>query len=102
MFGARTAAVLYGARLGVGPLTILRSWLWWAGTVVLATVSPWWCAVGGVVYAVSALTLMASTASAMGPDGTVAAPFVARVRAMEARALLATTCGMLLLGAALL
>lgn len=101
LFGARGAAVLYGARLGVGPLTILRSWLWWAGTIVLATASPWWSAAGGAVYAMSALALIAATASAMGPDGTVAAPFVARVRAMEARVLLATTGGMVLLGAVL-
>src|SRR5688500_3889958 len=26
----RTAAVLYGARLGAGPATILNTWLWWA------------------------------------------------------------------------
>jgi hypothetical protein len=25
------AGMLYGARLGVGPATILATWLWWAG-----------------------------------------------------------------------
>ena len=40
IFAPETAAVLYGARLGVGPLTILTSWLWWAALVVGATRGP--------------------------------------------------------------
>lgn len=37
LFDARTAAALYGARLGIGPLTHLATWLWWAGTVLAAS-----------------------------------------------------------------
>ena len=36
-----TVAVLYGGRLGVGPLTILNSWLWWAGAIIGASHGPW-------------------------------------------------------------
>lgn len=44
----RVAAVLYGARLGVGPATILNTWLWWAAALVGAAAGPWWStAVGG-------------------------------------------------------
>jgi hypothetical protein len=32
--GAVAAAFRYGLRLGVGPATILTSWLWWAGVIV--------------------------------------------------------------------
>lgn len=30
-------AVVYGLRLGIGPLTLLSSWLWWAALVAGAT-----------------------------------------------------------------
>lgn len=30
LFAPVTVAGLYGARLGVGPLTVLNTWLWWA------------------------------------------------------------------------
>jgi hypothetical protein len=50
IFGARAVAVLYGARLGVGPLTILRTWLWWAALVVGASAGPWWSAATGAAF----------------------------------------------------
>jgi hypothetical protein len=50
LLGVRTAAVLYGARLGVGPLTILPTWLWWAGTAVTVSLGPWWAAAGGAAF----------------------------------------------------
>jgi hypothetical protein len=33
-----TVAVLYGARLGVGPLTMLSTWTWWSVTVASALI----------------------------------------------------------------
>ena len=50
IFPPVTVAVLYGARLGVGPLTILRTWLWWAMFVVGASAGPWWSAGVGAVF----------------------------------------------------
>ncbi len=38
LFDARVVAGLYGARLGVGPLTMLSTWLWWAATLGAALV----------------------------------------------------------------
>ena len=34
LFSVSTAALLYGARLGVGPLTILNTWLWWPAVLL--------------------------------------------------------------------
>ena len=42
IFSAPVVAVLYGARLGVGPLTILRTWLWWGAFVAGSSAGPWW------------------------------------------------------------
>jgi hypothetical protein len=45
-----TAATLYGLRLGVGPLTILNTWRWWAGAVVGASLGPAQAAAAGAVF----------------------------------------------------
>lgn len=37
LFDARTTATLYGARLGVGPLTHLVTWMWWAAMLAAAS-----------------------------------------------------------------
>jgi hypothetical protein len=58
MFGARTVAVLYGARLGVGPLTILTTWLWWAATALAATHGPWVGAASGAAFHVARTVTM--------------------------------------------
>lgn len=41
LFGPGTAALLYGSRLGPGPLTVLNTWLWWAAFAIGATSGPW-------------------------------------------------------------
>lgn len=51
IFEPRTVAVLYGARLGVGPLTILPTWLWWAAMIIGATIDPWVAAATGATFA---------------------------------------------------
>ncbi len=33
--------LLYGARLGVGPLTILSTWLWWSALLAAALIGVW-------------------------------------------------------------
>jgi hypothetical protein len=58
VFSAPTVAVLYGARLGVGPLTILRTWLWWAALVVGATAGPWWSAAVGALFGLARVVVM--------------------------------------------
>lgn len=46
-------AVLYGARLGVGPLTILSTWTWWAALLAAATVGVWTTVVVSVWFALT-------------------------------------------------
>ncbi len=44
------ATVLYGLRLGIGPLTHLRSWLWWVGVMLGATTGAWSSAALGTAF----------------------------------------------------
>lgn len=68
LFGARLAATLYGARLGVGPLTVLRTWTWWAALLVGASLDPWPSAGVGVTFALSrtAATVVTGRGAATG------------------------------------
>src|SRR4029078_11442297 len=50
IFSPRVVAVLYGARLGVGPLTILRTWLWWGCFLAGASAGLGWGAVVGALF----------------------------------------------------
>ncbi|HEX9993390.1 MAG TPA: hypothetical protein VGB14_10720 [Acidimicrobiales bacterium] len=58
IFGPGTVAVLYGARLGVGPLTILTTWLWWAATALAVTHGPWVGAGSGALFHVARTVTM--------------------------------------------
>jgi hypothetical protein len=58
IFSPRVVAVLYGARLGVGPLTILRTWLWWGSFVAAASAGPWWGAAVGACFGVVRVGVM--------------------------------------------
>jgi hypothetical protein len=40
LFDPRVTAALYGARLGVGPLTMLSTWTWWSVTIAAALLGP--------------------------------------------------------------
>lgn len=53
IFSPQLTAVLYGARLGVGPLTILPTWLWWAAMAVGVSRGPWAGAAVGMTFAVA-------------------------------------------------
>jgi hypothetical protein len=65
LFSPETVAVLYGARLGVGPLTILTSWLWWAAVAIAVTLGPLAAAVVGATFHVArVVTMLAATAGA--------------------------------------
>ncbi len=59
IFHPRTVACLYGARMGVGPLTLLSTWLWWAAFVVGAVLGPWKGVAIGVSFAISRTVTMA-------------------------------------------
>jgi hypothetical protein len=70
IFPPRTVAVLYGARLGVGPLTLLPTWLWWAAMLVGASRGPWIGAAAGATFAiVRTLTMWSAGTRARRIDG---------------------------------
>ena len=70
IFPPRTVAVLYGARLGVGPLTLLPTWLWWAAIVIGASRGPWVGAATGATFAVArTLTMWLAGTRARALDG---------------------------------
>lgn len=50
LFDLRTAATLYGARLGIGPLTPMPSWIWWAAAVTGASAGAWESALVGASF----------------------------------------------------
>ena len=58
LFGPGVVAVLYGSRLGVGPLTILTTWTWWAALLVGASLGPWPSAAVGAAFAISRTVTM--------------------------------------------
>ena len=66
IFPPVTVALLYGARLGVGPLTILRTWLWWAMLVVGASTGPWWSAAVGALFGVARVAAMLAVGTRAG------------------------------------
>ena len=53
LLGGRAAAVLYGLRLGIGPLTILNSWAWWIGLIVGVSHGAVGGTIAGAAFALS-------------------------------------------------
>lgn len=81
IFGSRTVALLYGARLGVGPLTILTTWTWWAALVVGASLGPWPSAAVGAAYALTRTLTMVIAVVGAGAGGMSAR--IAAITRME-------------------
>ncbi len=71
LFDPRLVAALYGARLGVGPLTILSTWCWWAAMVAAAAIGVWTTVVVSVWFAVTRVVLneLVSLRLNRGPGG---------------------------------
>lgn len=83
LFPPPVVALLYGARLGVGPLTILPTWLWWAAFVLGAGHGPLPSAGVGFAFAVT----RSGSVLGLGMWVRTQAPRrMARLRAMERRA----------------
>jgi hypothetical protein len=68
LFPATTTAGLYGARLGVGPLTMLSTWLWWSSSIAGAVIGVGTSvAIGAAFSATRALTTVGASLWAEGP-----------------------------------
>ncbi len=49
-YGPWLGSIRYGLRLGLGPATILTTWLWWAGAIGLAINSVRYTLVGVLIF----------------------------------------------------
>ena len=68
LFSPPVSAGLYGARLGVGPTTILTSWTWWAAVGLAAANGPATGAlVGAVFHFARVVTMLVATSRGAGP-----------------------------------
>ncbi len=63
LFGPHTVALLYGARLGVGPLTILSTWTWWSVTLASALIGPITAVTVGAVFGFVRLLVTAAVSA---------------------------------------
>ena len=52
-FGPWRAAARYGLRMGLGPATILASWVWWAAFVIGSTAGVRWIVLGSLSFALA-------------------------------------------------
>lgn len=84
MFDPRVVAVLYGARLGVGPLTMLSTWLWWAATVGAALTGVLASVVTAMVFGV--VRLLVTVAASQRADQAGHANWFSRLRKGTTRA----------------
>ena len=98
LFAPRTVAALYGARLGVGPLTILVTWLWWAAVAGAASLGPWPATLAGATFGLARAGVGLAVAPRVPAD---AAPRVASIRRGEPLAFALVT-GAIVLGCAVL
>lgn len=80
VFAPVTTGVLYGARLGVGPLTILPTWLWWSATGVATSLGP---VEGAAVGATFALVRLVVTVAASAHVEPAMVERMARLRSSE-------------------
>jgi hypothetical protein len=62
----RVVAVLYGARLGVGSRTILRTWLWWGALFAASSAGPWWGAAVGAAFGAARVAAMLAVGTRAG------------------------------------
>ncbi len=84
MFDPRVVAVLYGARLGVGPLTMLSTWLWWAATIGAALTSVLASVVAAAVFGV--VRMVVTVAASHWADNAGHANWFGRLRTGTTRA----------------
>ena len=88
LFSPPTVAVLYGGRLGIGPATILTTWLWWAVAVLAASQGVWASTAVGGAFGLVRTGVMVALAEWVR---LAAAPRMARVRALETAVIVAVT-----------
>lgn len=81
VFSPEIVSVLYGLRLGIAPLTILASWVWWLAIIASAFYGPWFSALVGATFGVSRI-LISELSTSRTATNTMAAR-MSKVRAVE-------------------
>lgn len=84
-YGPLAAAARYGPRLGVGPATILTTWLWWSGLALVAVAGMSWAGVGAVAFVVARIAAMALAVAGIR-DGSAMARRMGRVQSSRSAA----------------
>lgn len=84
MFTPSVVAFLYGARLGVGPLTILSTWLWWAATFGAAATSVGVSVIVGVVF--GAVRLSSTALASLQAERVGHTTWFIKLRTLKSRA----------------
>ncbi len=59
IFSPPVVAILYGARLGVGPLTMLSTWLWWSAWLASGLLGPMAAVSCGATFGLARVVSMA-------------------------------------------
>ncbi len=95
IFSPTVVAGLYGLRLGVGPLTMLSTWLWWSVWVGVGLVGPGAGALAGAVFGLSRVAVMAVAAPRIERGGGTESP-IGRIRAITRPSWLAVDMSALL------
>lgn len=83
LFAPTTVALLYGGRLGAGPLTLLPSWTWWAVLVAAGALGPGGSALAGGAFGLSRGLATVAVAEVVRRDSV---PRMARLVAAETSA----------------
>lgn len=100
IFSPPVVAGLYGLRLGVGPLTMLSTWLWWSAWVGASLIGPGAGAITGATFGVVRVAVMAGATPSIVSRSGAASP-LARIRAVTRPSWLAVDVSALV-GAAVL
>jgi hypothetical protein len=74
LLAAPVVAVLYGARLGVGPLTILSTWTWWSVTVAAALAGPIVSVATGATFGLVRLIVTVCVSVLSSPGSVLSSP----------------------------
>lgn len=85
VFGPVTVAGLYGARLGVGPFTILNTWLWWASALLGGLGGPWAGAAAGAAFGAARIATMLAVSEWARHDMAVRMAQVRRLDLLRGR-----------------
>lgn len=98
-YGPWWAAARYGLRLGIGPATILNTWMWWTGVIIAVFSGPVWAVSATAIFV--CVRTMVMFGATFGPrDGVSMAQRARQLDRLQTRAELGGQAVVLLAAAA--